>query len=185
MKKEMTKSDRNLLAALWVIVGVLARLLPHPPNVTPLTSISLFGGTQLSARFAFLVTFAAMILSDLLLAQLQGHAAFGYWSLFTYSGFAAVILAGRLLRANPSAARTFALILGSSVGFWLWTNLGTWLVSGMYTRDLAGLSACYAMALPFLANSVAGDLVWGSAFFLSFAGVRKLAPRYGWAVQGA
>lgn len=175
----IAKTDRNSLAALWVVLGILARLLPHPPNMSPLASISLFGGTQLSARAAFALTFVTLLISDALLALWQGHGVFGYWTLFTYTGFAAIILAGRQLRNNPSALRTAGFLLGSSLGFWLWTNLGSWLVSGMYTRTMEGLVACYVAALPFLANSLAGDLIWGAAFYLSFAGARRLAPRLG------
>jgi hypothetical protein len=40
-------------------------------------------------------------------------------------------------------------------------------------------------AIPFLGNALVGDLVWGLVLFLSFQGVRKMAPKYGLAIQGA
>lgn len=181
------RSNQFLLAALWIVLGVFARFIPHPPNVSPMNSISIFGGAQLSRKAAFAITFLAMICSDLLIARVQGHSAFGWWTFFTYTGFAAMILAGSLLRNRFTAPRALALILGSSAGFWLWTNFGIWVTGDhqMYPRTLEGLAACYSAALPFLANSMAGDLVWGSAFFLSFYGLKKLAPRFGLNVQGA
>lgn len=182
------KNDRYLLAIAWIILGALGRLLPHPPNVTPMTSIALFGGSQLGRALGFAVVMISMILGDIGLAYLMGYQAFGAWSLFTYTGFAAIILAGSWLRSTPSALRTLGFLLGSSLGFWLWTNFGLWAVGGegaLYPRTMEGLVACYVAALPFLRNALAGDLIWGAALFLSFHGVRRLAPRFGWSVQGA
>lgn len=48
--------------------------------------------------------------------------------------------------------------------FWIWTNFGVWLVSGMYPHSLTGLVTCYFLALPFLKNSIIAAIVWGSAF---------------------
>ncbi|MGE3260784.1 MAG: DUF6580 family putative transport protein [Bacteriovoracia bacterium] len=179
------KSDRNTLAVVWVIFGTLARLIPHAPNMTPTTSIALFSGSQLGRVLSFVVSFLTLIASDLLLAKITGYPAFGVWSFFTYSGFAAIIVAGFWLKANPSALRTGSYLVASSLGFWLWTNFGIWITGdhGLYARTFEGLVACYVAALPFLGNALAGDLIWGSVFFLSFYGVRRLAPRFGISVQ--
>lgn len=187
MTNEMQqKSDRNLGAFLWVVFGILGRLIPHPPNMTPMTSIALFGGSQLSRKKAFAVTFLMIAVSDILLALAKGYPVFGLWSLFTYSGFAMIILAGQFLRTIPTAGRTLAMLLGSSVGFWVWTNFGIWVVGGhTYGSGLDGLLNCYVAAVPFLGNALVGDLAWGLVLFTSFHYVRKLAPKFGWQVQGA
>lgn len=179
------KSDRHLLATLWVIFGTLGRLLPHAPNMTPMTSIALFSGSQIGKVLSFVVAFATMIISDIALAKMNGYAAFGMWSIFTYTGFAAIILAGNYLNKSVTAGRTLGYLLGSSLGFWLWTNFGIWATGdhGMYTLTFNGLVECYIAALPFLRNALVGDLAWGLVLFLSFYGVKKLAPRYGYAVQ--
>jgi hypothetical protein len=181
------KNDRHLMAILWIVLGTLARLLPHPPNMTPMTSIALFGGSQLGRILGYTVTLATLIFSDILLGAVEGHSAFGAWSIFTYTGFAAVIFAGTYLRTYATAGRTLVFLLGSSLGYWLWTNFGIWATASetIYPHNLAGLMACYEMALPFLRNALAGDLAWGLVLFLSFQAVRRYAPRYGWAVQGA
>ncbi len=170
-----TQTKKNdFVASIWIVLGVAARLLPLPANMSPMTSISLFSGSQLSRGRAFLLTFGTLIISDLALAALRGHAAFGWWSVFTYSGFAATILAGQLLQKRPTALRGVGLLVASSFGFWLWTNFGIWFTGdhGLYPRTLEGLLACYAAAVPFLGNSLAGDLAWGFAFFMGFQAVR-------------
>lgn len=179
------KNDNRFVAAAWIVLGVVARLIPHPANVSPMTSISLFSGAQLSRKAAFALTFATLIASDILLAKVNGHEVFGTWTLFTYTGFAAIILAGSFLQNRQTALRTGGFLVGSSFGFWLWTNFGMWLTSGMYPVTGEGLVACYVAALPFLRNALLGDLAWGTAFFLSFAGVKIVAPKLGWKVQSA
>jgi hypothetical protein len=185
MKK--LKNDRYVTASAWLVLGVVARLIPHPPNMSPMDSISLFGGSRLGRKAAFLLTFGTLILSDVALAWMSGRPVFGLWTLFTYSGFAAILLAGSRLRANASAFRTLGFLLGSGLGFWLWTNFGLWATGefGMYPHTLSGLLACYGAALPFLANSLAGDVLWGFAFFFGFQGLQRLAPRFGWSLQSA
>lgn len=181
------KSDHYFTAFLWIVIGSLARLLPLPPNMAPTTAQALFGGVQFSRARAFAITFLTIVISDILLAAVQGHAVFGTWSLFTYSGFAGIVLAGMFLRTAPTAGRTLGLLVGSSLFFWTWTNFGVWLMNDgvSYPHNGAGLVACYLAALPFLRNALVGDLAWGLVFFASFHYVRKLAPRYGVYVQGA
>ena len=60
-----------LRARMSVLVGMIlftaaTRLLPHPPNLTPVMAIALFGGAFLTSNWAaFAVPILAMALSDL------------------------------------------------------------------------------------------------------------------------
>lgn len=169
----MPKLNKNSLANLWIALAVVGRLIPHPANITPMTSIALFSGAKLSRPMAFAVSFLALILSDLLLAWKDGHAVFGMWTFFTYSGFAMMVFVGSFLANKDSAGRTILVLLGSSLGFWLWTNFGTWLGQGLYPLTFDGLVACYVAAIPFLRNAMLGDLAWGLVLFLSFSAAQK------------
>src|SRR5438874_1845373 len=52
-----------------VVAATAMRLVPHPPNVTPIAAIALFGGAHFaSKRAALAVPLLAMCLSDLLYA---------------------------------------------------------------------------------------------------------------------
>lgn len=171
------KETNLILSSVWVAFGAAARLMPHLPNFTPTTSLCLFAGAQFSRGRSLLVMAAVMVASDILLAQMHGLGAFGWWSLFTYSGFAAIVLLGGWLRNSFTAPRALTLSLTSTVGFWLWTNFGTWLVSGMYTKNAAGLVECYTLAIPFLGWALVGDLVWMLALFLSFEAAKAYAAQ--------
>jgi hypothetical protein len=51
-----------------------------------------------------------------------------------------------------------------------------WLFSGFYPLTGAGLTACYAAAIPFFQNTVAGDLFYAALLFGGFALLRRRNP---------
>ena len=57
------------------------------------------------------------------------------------------------------------LVLSSSLLFFATTNFAVWAFSGMYPKDVAGLVQCFVLALPFLHNSIAGDVFWATVLF--------------------
>lgn len=167
----MTRKNNFCLAILWIFIGTMGRLIPHPANVTPLTNLSLFAGSQLSRRLAFGSLFISLIFSDITLHYLKGYPFFGWWTIFTYSGLAMIMLAGSWLSSMPSKLRLITFVLFSSLGFWLWSNFGVWLEGALYPRTFSGLISCYIAAIPFLRNALIGDLVW---MVVIFGGYRKL-----------
>ena len=173
--RKICKLDHNTcLAICWIFICIVGRLIPHPANFTPLNNLCFFAGSRLSKRLAFLITLIALLVSDIALAYWQGHPVISSWSIFTYSGFAAIIYLGTKA-PNNSTMTTLAYVLISSLGFWLWTNFGTWLCSGMYTLTTWGLGSCYLAALPFLRNALCGDLIWFGVIFFGFARLKNLA----------
>lgn len=166
---------RKQLALLWIFIAVVGRLLPHPPNVTPITSLCIFAGTQLSRKMSLLITLTALVLSDLLLSYCSRYPAFSAESIFTYSGFAGIVLMSSRLSTSPTIKSLFIYVLIASFGYWLWTNFGVWLLYSYYTKNIAGLISCYAAALPFLRNSLLGDLGWMLIIYGTFKTTVKFA----------
>jgi len=158
MKKNIN-IDLDKYGIVLIIIGILSRLVPHIPNVNPLISISLIAGRNFSSFIAFSVLFFTMFISDIGLALLFGYPIFSYWTLFTYTGFIAITFISSKLKYSSKALPIY--IFFSSFAFWIWTNFGVWLTSDMYYKTLIGLINCYIAALPFLGNSLLGDMIWG------------------------
>ena len=157
------------LAIGLILVGVVARLVPHAPNVTPLTAMALFGATYLSRRWGILLPLATVILSDLILGL---HETI----LFTWGGFALTGLVGWWLRRQPSAGRIVASAVAGSFIFFLVSNFGVWLLGDggtMYPKTAEGLWSCFVAALPFYRNTLVGDLVYTAGFFGLYAWVNQ------------
>ena len=171
MQAAMTANHSRLLAILTaVVVAAALRLVPHPPNFTPIGAMALFSGAYLTRRgLAFAVPLAAMLLSDAVLGFHSGMP-------FVYGSVALITFIGSLGLKRVSSFRVVGAALVSSVLFFVVTNFGTWAVSGMYPLTLAGLAACYVAAIPFFQNTVVGDLFYSAVLFGGFALLERAIP---------
>lgn len=160
-----------------VLAAAGARLLPHPPNFTPLVAMALFGGAYFAnKRAAFAVPLAAMLLSDVVLGLvLYGSAAFSGIP-FVYASFAVIVGFGILLRRKRSLYRTTTAVVASALVFFIITNLGVWLRGHLYPRDMQGLVACYLAAVPFLKNTLASAAAYSALLFGGFALAEHYVP---------
>lgn len=162
-------SQRNntfLSSILFVLscglFGILSRLLPHPPGMTAFTSFCMLSGLVNSSRLTVSVLILLLgFISDILLSYSVHSPLWGYWMLFVYSGYLFLFLSGYLFRSQQRIFSRMMILTVGSLIFWLWTNLGMWLFSGVYIHSLPGFIQCYAAALPFLRNGLIGDLLWG------------------------
>ena len=155
-------NKRNITILSMIILAVITRLLPHPPNVAPITGIALFAGCNIKDKnLAFLLPLLCMFVTDLFLG-------FHMIMPFVYLSFMCISYIG-----ISSKKITNGTILGSSLLFFLVTNLGVWYLG--YPNTLAGLVSCYTLALPFFVNTIIGDLFFTHSLSYSFG---KLEERY-------
>jgi len=155
-----------------VLAAAATRLLPHPPNLTAMTALALFGGAHFSdRRLAIGMPVLALLLSDLALGLLwqwdyraiQGHM----W--VQYASFLAIVGMGFLLRERRGVLRVGAVALSASCLFFLVTNFGEWAFQPWYPKTAAGLAASYVAGIPFFRNMLIGDLAWTALMFGGFA----------------
>lgn len=145
-----------------ILFGAMMRLIPHWPNFTPIAAIALFAGAQLGRKhLAFIIPMAAMLLSDIILG-------FHPYMLAVYLSFAVVVGLGIMLNNRIKAGRVLIASVGSSLLFFIITNFAMWIGSPHYTQNIAGLTECYTLALPFLFNGFMGDLFFNILFFGGF-----------------
>ena len=168
----MTSNHARLIALLSGIAAAAAlRLVPHPPNFSPIDAMALFSGAYLGRRWlAFAAPLAAMVLSDSVLGFYSG-----FW--VTYLAIALVVLIGSSALSRVSTPRVAGAAIASSILFFLVSNFGTWALSGMYPLTAAGLAACYVAAIPFFQNTLAGDLFYSGLLFGGLALAEHFVPR--------
>ena len=167
----MSANHTRILVLLAAIVAAAAlRLVPHPPNFTPIAAMALFSGAYLGRRaLAFAAPFGALLLSDVVLGFYPELA-------FVYLSVAATVLIGWVLARRNTAWRVGLSALGASVLFYLVSNFGVWLLMDYYPKTVAGLLACYVAAIPFCQNSLAGDLFFTALLFGGFALLERAVP---------
>ena len=170
---DQSPSNRSTVVWLSVAVGlaVAARLLPHPPNFTPLAALGLFAGAvSLRPKLAGFAILAAMLVSDMFLGFhplmpviygcLLANIAIG--TFFVRGG-----RGSRFSFNLKSTGRIFAGSLMGSVLFFVVTNFAHFLA--FYPMTSSGLMSCYTAAIPFFQYTITGDLVYSGVLFGAFA----------------
>jgi len=167
----MTANHSRIIALISAIVAAAAlRLIPHPPNFSPIGAMALFSGAYIGRRaMAFAAPIAALLLSDVVLGFYHGMAT-------VYSATALIVLIGWFALGRVSPVRVGMAAVASSVLFFVITNFGMWLLSGFYPPTFAGFEACYLAAIPFFQNTLAGDLFYSALLFGGFRIAETLAP---------
>lgn len=173
-----------MLSILMITGGILLRLTPHVPNFAPITAVALFGGAYLGKKYALLIPFLAMIVSDYLLLYINPfetpalnlsliqpvNLMFHSTTLFVWGSFLISGLIGVWLRKHKKPMFIIAASFFASIQFFIITNFGVW-ATGMYSRGLDGLLESYIMGLVFFKWTMIGDLFYTTVFF----GTYKLA----------
>jgi len=155
-------------------ISILARLVPHAPNFTPIAALALFMGVYAAkiSKWYLAVPLAVMLVSDAFLGFYEPKIM-----AVVYVSFFAIGLVGLLLKMCETRFRVSRVytgafgVLAGSLLFFFTTNFAVWAFSGMYALTLEGLMLSYYMALPFLKFSLLGDLFYVSLFF----GIYELA----------
>ena len=156
-----------------IAIAAISRLLPHPPNVSPIAALALFGGATLSLPWSIAVPGAAMLVSDFFI----GFDGFPI-TLSVYGSFFGTVAFGAWLRARPSPWRILTASLGASVLFYLVTNAAVWWFSGLYPQTVDGLTWSYIYAIPFFRHTLLGDLVYSVTFFFTYQYLPELVVSF-------
>lgn len=164
------------LIALLVVLGLAARLLPHPPNFVPIAAIALFAGFLFGGRLlAVAIPLSAMVIGDLWIGAYDYRVM-----LVVYAALALPVVMARVLGGRLNPVRLIPTVLVSSLVFFATTNFAVWYFGSLYSHNLAGLIECYVAALPFFRFTLMGDVLWSALLFggyaLSQVSVRSLTP---------
>lgn len=183
----MTQRDitLNLTVLIGMILAVaLSRLIPHPPNFSPVEAMALFGGAYFARKaVAVLIPLIALFISDLALGLTMGGEYFSY---FTSAGFWLVYatitglsVMGFALRGRVTFGRVTGYSIVSALVFFLVTNFGVWWGASFYPQTFNGLIAAYVAGLPFLQNGLLGTLFYSAVLFGGYELLKARSPQLG------
>jgi len=160
----------KLIIPAIIIFAAFTRLMPHPPNFTPIIAMGLFGGAFLKdKRGALLLPVAAMLLADLFLG-------FHSTMIWVYGSLIIITSMGFLLKNEVTLKNGAVATLGGSLLFFLVTNFGVWASGSFYPKTMEGLISCYVAGIPFFGNTVAGSLFYSALMFFGYEQIRKYFP---------
>jgi len=145
-----------------ILILILFRIIPHPPNFTPIIAIAIMSGYFFRNFYiAIIILVSSMFISDLYLG-LSKHIIFTYGSLL----FINIIFFNISQKINYKNLFLCGFI--GSLIFYLISNFGVWLMGSMYEKSLSGLIECYLMAIPFFRNTLLSTLLFSYAAFFVF-----------------
>jgi hypothetical protein len=169
------KKTKQKIVLFFYLVGLIAlsRIIPHPPNFTPVLAMAVFMPYLTRDIYsAMLVPLSAMFVSDLYLGL---HSSM-FWV------YTSILLGTTLSHYTMSMKKTYVHLgsnaLLSATIFFMITNFAVWMSGTMYPPTLDGLILCYTMAIPFFGNTLAGTLFYVSLLSLVSYSATNISRRY-------
>ena len=159
---------RNLLMILkkdmfpigLILILAFARLIPHPPNFTPIIAVAIISGYFFkNINVSLLVLLFAMIMSDLFIGFYENI-------IFVYISLIFITLVFHKISKKINFKNLFIYSFGGSLIFFLVSNFGVWALGSPGVNDMAyektfsGLIECYVFAIPFFGNSFLSTLIF-------------------------
>lgn len=171
----MTEQIKKISPSFWVVTlmifaAAFVRLIPHPPNFSPIAAMALFGGTYFNKKsLAFIIPLVAMFLTD---------AIIGFYSYawMVYLSFALIVVLGIVMLKKVTIKNVILASLTASVSFFVITNFGVWALGTLYPKTPAGLMESYIAAIPFFQNALIGDLFFTGVMFGVYELVKHKVP---------
>jgi len=154
--------DKKIWYSIFLVfILAISRIIPHPPNFTPVISIVILGGILFRSFFLCMIVFIlAMLISDLLIG-LHHNMIYIYLTLI----FIGYIFFNFANKTNLKNLWIFSLA-GSTI-FFIITNFFVWLNSGLYEKNIEGILSCYTMALPFFTNTIFSTLFFSYLTYIA------------------
>jgi len=143
-----------------ILILVFSRLIPHPPNFTPIIAVALLSGYFFKNIY--------LSLGILLLSMLLADAFIGFYSniLFVYFSLLMITFIFNKISEKINFKNLFIYGFASSVIFFIISNFGVWLLESPgvnnipYERNFNGLIQCYILAIPFFGNTLLSTLIF-------------------------
>jgi len=161
------------IISIIILLAAFTRIMPHPPNFSPMAAIGLFGAAHFAKKWqAFLIPLIGIWISDLVINNFvySSHSSNFVWFYggfyWQYISYVFIIFAGLFIfNKGISVTNTLGGMVSSSGIFFLFSNFGVWAGGAMYTKNFSGLITCYAAGIPFIHNTIISDALFTTVLF--------------------
>jgi len=143
-----------------ILILAFARLIPHPPNFTPIIAVAMMSGYFFkNINLSFFTLIAAMFFSDLFIGLYQNI-------IFVYSSLLLITFIFFKVSKKINFKNLFVYGFISSLIFFIISNFGVWILGSpgaydvAYNKNLSGLIECYFLAIPFFGNTFLSTIIF-------------------------
>ena len=160
MQNLLTILKKEIFPIGLILVLVFARLIPHPPNFTPIIAVAIMSGYFFrNIYLSFAILLISMLLADAFIG-FYNNMLFVYLSLF--------LIAFVFFKISKKINFKNLFIYGfvGSVIFFIISNFGVWALGSpgvydiAYEKNLNGLVECYILAIPFFGNTFLSTVIF-------------------------
>ena len=170
MKNVLEISKKEIFPISLILILAISRLIPHPPNFTPIIAVAIMSSCFFkNINLSIIILVISMLLSDLFIG-------FYYNIFFVY--FSLILITIIFFKINKKINYKTLLIFSffGSLIFYIISNFGVWMLSGIYEKNLNGLVTCYILAIPFFKNTLMSTIIFSYiAFFANSFYKKKFA----------
>ena len=150
--------DKIFYLVFFGLILALSRIIPHPPNFTPILASAIMAPMLIKDRwFGIAIPLLAMFISDVIIG-------FYSYQFVIYSSILAIALISPM---SKNYTRLGIIAVGGSVWFFITTNFAEWIIWDYYPKTFEGLIACYTLALPFFKNTLISTCLFTGLILIS------------------
>tara|TARA_A100001515_G_scaffold137316_1_gene129805 strand:+ start:466 stop:1044 length:579 start_codon:yes stop_codon:yes gene_type:complete len=163
--EEKAMLNRLYYLLVFGIILALSRILPHPPNFTPIIASAIMAPLLIRDRwFGIAIPIFAMLVADIVIG-------FHPYQTVIYLTLIVIGLVAPMQR-NIKWIATMAIL--GPVWFFLTTNFAVWLAWDYYPKTVEGLILCYTMAIPFFQNTLISTCLFTGVLTLMIKPLEKI-----------
>ena len=143
-----------------ILILVFARLIPHPPNFTPIIAVAIVSGYFFkNINLSLLILLVAMLVSDLFIGFYENV-------IFVYLSLLLITFIFHKISNKINFKNLFIYGFAGSLIFFIISNFGVWALGSpgvqdiAYDKSLNGLIECYILAIPFFGNTFLSTVIF-------------------------
>ena len=145
-----------------ILILTFSRLIPHPPNFTPIIAMAIMSGYFFrNIYLSLFVMLFSMLLADVFIG-------FYYNMIFVYLTLFLITFIFFNISNKIKSKNLLICSLTGSLIFFIFSNFGVWFLGNLYEKSLTGLVECYILAIPFFLNTLLSTIFFSYSSFIFF-----------------
>ena len=142
----------------FVCILALSRIIPHPPNFTPILASAIMAPLLIKDRWlGIAIPIVAMFISDIVI---------GFYS-YQFVIYSSIFVIALVTPMHKNYLRLGVMAVGGSVWFFVTTNFAEWIIWDYYPKTIEGLLTCYTVAIPFFKNTLISTCLFTGILMVS------------------
>ena len=160
MQNLLNLLKKEIFPISLIVILAFARLIPHPPNFTPIIAVAIISGCFFkNINLSLLTLLVAMLISDLFIGFYENV-------IFVYASLLLITFVFYKISNKINFKNLFIYSFAGSLIFFMVSNFGVWALGSpgvydiAYEKNLNGLVECYILAIPFFGNTFLSTVIF-------------------------